>query len=74
MGEEDGRPRPERFREYLMMLARVRLGGDGRGRVDASDVVQQTLVEAVRSAGAVPGSGGCGDGRLAAAAAGVQPD
>ncbi|MGE0755607.1 MAG: sigma-70 family RNA polymerase sigma factor [Pirellulaceae bacterium] len=35
----------ERFRPYLTLLARAHLGGCG-GRVDASDVVQQTLLNA----------------------------
>jgi RNA polymerase sigma-70 factor (ECF subfamily) len=39
-------PSPERFRSYLRVLAELHLGRAGRGKVDPSDVVQDTMLEA----------------------------
>jgi RNA polymerase sigma-70 factor (ECF subfamily) len=36
----------ERFRAYLHLLARAQLDGRWQGKVDASDIVQQTLLKA----------------------------
>jgi RNA polymerase sigma-70 factor (ECF subfamily) len=36
----------ERFRDYLLLLARCRLDRKLHGKLDASDIVQQTMMEA----------------------------
>ncbi len=38
--------RLERFRDYLRLLARLQFTGQALGRLDLSDVVRRTLVEA----------------------------
>jgi RNA polymerase sigma-70 factor (ECF subfamily) len=50
MGDDAGRGElaVERFRTYLLVLARIQLGGQSGPRLDASDVVQQTLLDAHR--------------------------
>src|SRR5262245_54580736 len=42
-------PAPERFRDYLLLVARSCLGYRERPHLDPSDVVQQTLLEAHRN-------------------------
>jgi RNA polymerase sigma-70 factor (ECF subfamily) len=45
---EDGGLAVERFRSYLLLLVRTRLRGFPDARINASDVVQQTLLDAYR--------------------------
>lgn len=45
---EDAGLQVDRFRDYLLFLARAKLGRGARGRVEASDVVQVTMLEAHR--------------------------
>lgn len=47
----DSEPAIDRWRQYLLLLARVQLGPPRRGRPDASDLVQQSLLEAYRQRG-----------------------
>jgi RNA polymerase sigma-70 factor (ECF subfamily) len=56
-------PQVERFREYLCLLARTHLPLGRQARVEASDIVQQTMLEAYEQRGEFRGKT---DGELAA--------
>lgn len=45
----------DRFRSYLLVLARMQLDDRPRQRIDASDIVQQTLLEAHQKRGQFQG-------------------
>ena len=48
----------EHFRSYLLLLARVRLDRKIQGKLDASDIVQQTMLEAHQAIASFRGEDG----------------
>lgn len=59
MGPDDfpDAPRLESFREHLHVLARLQLGPGSRSKLDASDLVQETLLHAYRKRDQFRGEG-----------------
>jgi RNA polymerase sigma-70 factor (ECF subfamily) len=53
---DDGGAALERYRPYLLLLVRMRLDPRLRGKLDASGVVQQTLLEAYQGLGQFRGT------------------
>lgn len=54
---------PERFRDYLLMLARGRIGPKYRAKIDAEAIVNQVLFEAYQQRNQFRG---CGESELVA--------
>jgi hypothetical protein len=53
----DGEPSFDRFRDYLVLLARAQMDARLRARLNPSDIVQQTLLSGSAQPRAVPRSG-----------------
>ncbi len=49
-------PEFERWRAYLLLLARAQLNAGGAGKIEASDIVQDALLEAARQRGQFRGT------------------
>src|SRR3954469_17202538 len=56
MTDADGGLALERFRSYLLLIARLHVGARHQAKFDASDVVQQTLLVAHRQRAQFRGS------------------
>jgi RNA polymerase sigma-70 factor (ECF subfamily) len=52
---QGGNEPTERWRAYLLLLARLQVGPELRGKLDASDIVQETLLDAHRQRDAFRG-------------------
>lgn len=61
--EHAEQPEFERFRDYLLIVARTMIGPAHRGRIDPDDLVNQTLFEAFRERGQLRASD---EGQIAA--------
>lgn len=55
---ETDSPQLEQYRSYLILMARLQLEGPWRNRIDASDIVQQTLLEAHQQPPSIEGGSG----------------
>lgn len=53
---DDAQPPLEQYRSYLLLLARMQLDRRWQARIDPSDIVQQTMLEAHAKGGSSRGT------------------